>query len=332
MWDNTDGHSSSTLLLRPDKCPPGYSATTTGECSPCASGTYSEPRSQGCTICPAGTYNPSAASSGIASCLSCPSGFMCTSGSTAPVKCLAGTFSDAGSSQCLSVPEGYVGALNQMCRSDLTPCVNGTYSKPGQQSCTSVPGGFYCPANGAPCGYSTIAPCPSRSVYCPAGNVGPIAVPPGYYSIGSTTNEQQSAVLPCPRGFYCRRGVSYQCPPTRYGDQVGLVSPLCSGRCAVGCVCKAGSISRCPESPSGVDQVAVSPASVAHTLAPLPRQPGVTNDSLIQGVLTAISGTSAVSIDIFDFRDVNLTWFKTGGPSDSRTISRSRTLSSLNRI
>ncbi|ETO76179.1 hypothetical protein F444_08390, partial [Phytophthora nicotianae P1976] len=184
-----------------------------------------------------------------------------------------------------------------------------------QLYCSAVPAGFYCLQSSVSCGYTSLAVCPSRSVYCPEGNSGPTIVPPGYYSIGAMANNQQSAILPCPRGSYCRRGIAYQCPPTRFGDQTGLVSPLCSGRCAIGCVCKAGSISRCPDAPSGVGQVALSPASISYVLAPLSKQPGETNDSLVQGVVSAVNSGAAVSTDIFEFQDVNLTFFKTGWSS-----------------
>ncbi|EEY56444.1 protocadherin-like protein [Phytophthora infestans T30-4] len=315
VWNNVDGYDSSTLLLRPDRCPPGYVASKSGECSQCPAGTYSEPRSQSCNACPAGSYGPSVGASDSAACLSCPPGFKCSSSSTAPTKCVAGTFADAGSSECLNVPEGYAGPFDQMSRMDLLSCSNGTYSKPGQLNCSAVPAGFYCSQSSVPCGYTSLAPCSSRSVYCPQGNSGPTIVPPGYYSIGSLTNEQQSAISLCPRGSYCRRGIAYQCPPTRFGDQTGLVSPLCSGRCAIGCVCKAGSISRCPDAPSGVSQVALTPASISYLLAPLSKQPGETNDSFIQGVVSAMNSGAAVSTDIFEFRDVNLTFFRTGWSS-----------------
>ncbi|GMG17152.1 unnamed protein product [Phytophthora fragariaefolia] len=311
VWDNVDGYDSSILMLRPDRCSPGYYLSNTAECLPCPTGTYSEQYSQECVECPEGTYNPSAGLAGNVSCLSCPSGFMCTSGSTAPVKCLAGSFSDAGSRQCLNVPEGYVGPLDQMSRNDLLPCMNGTFSKPGQRSCTNIPGGFYCPVRGSPCGYSSLTPCSSRNVYCPPGNLDPVPVPPGYYSTGSMTNEQQSAILLCPRGYYCRKGISYPCPPTRFGDQLGQVATLCSGRCGDGCVCKAGSIVRCPNSPMSLEQVALSPSSIVYHLAPLTRQPGITNESLLDEVMSAISGISAISMDVFDFQNIGLALFRT---------------------
>ncbi|POM66400.1 Protocadherin-like protein, partial [Phytophthora palmivora] len=312
VWDNVDGYDSSTLLLRPDRCAPGSVSSNTGECSQCREGTYSEPHSQVCHACPAGTYGPSVGASSASACLPCPSGFKCAASSTAPVKCLAGTFADPGSSDCLNVPEGYAGPYDQMSRSDLTRCTNGTFSKPGQQNCSAVPPGFYCAFSVAACGYTSLAACPSRAVYCPEGNSGPIIVPSGYYSVGSKVNEQQSAILPCARGYYCRRGTMYLCPPTRFGDQVGLVNPLCSGRCAIGCVCKAGSVSRCPDAPHGYDQIALFPSSISYALAPLLKQPGETNDSLIQGVFSAMYSSAAMSLDVFEFRDINLTFFKTG--------------------
>ncbi|KAG1708573.1 hypothetical protein DVH05_022201 [Phytophthora capsici] len=316
VWGNVDGYDSSMLLLKPDQCNPGYITSVGGDCSQCPGGTYSEPRSQTCVSCPAGTYSPSFGASSPGSCLKCPAGFKCVSGSIAPVKCLAGTFADSGWSECQTVPAGYAGPFDEMSRAALIPCNNGLFSKPGQLSCSAVPAGFYCVQSGVACGYTSLTPCPSRSVYCPEGNSGPVMVPLGYYSVGSTTNEQNSGIVLCPRGFYCRRGKAYKCPPTRFGDQAGLHNPVCTGRCAIGCVCKSGSISRCPDSPSGPAEVVLPPTSIAYTLAPFTKPTIETNDSILQGVSSATAaGGTAVVLDIFEFREINATFFKVGWSS-----------------
>jgi hypothetical protein len=312
VWDNADGYDSSKLLLRPAKCAPGFVGARTGACTQCPAGTFAEPQSEVCNMCLAGTYGPSAGLSGASACISCPAGFKCPSGSTSPEKCSAGTFADSGSSQCSNVPEGYAGPFDQMSPRDLVLCTNGSFSKPGQQKCSAIPAGFYCPSITAVCGYSTLVPCPSRSVYCPEGNTGPISVPPGYTSVGSLANEQQSQIMLCPRGFYCLRGAKYLCPPTCFGDQEGLVSSICSGRCAAGCVCKAGSVSRCPDVRSGTEQVALLLSTITYTMAPLSKQPGDTDATLIQDVASATGGAAGIQLDIFEFKDINITSFKTG--------------------
>jgi hypothetical protein len=51
-------------------------------------------------------------------------------------------------------------------------------------------------------------------------------------------------------GYYCRNGLRILCPEGTYGATPGLSSPLCSGLCAPGHYCPAGSINatyhRCP--------------------------------------------------------------------------------------
>ena len=49
----------------------------------------------------------------------------------------------------------------------------------------------------------------------------------------------------CPRGSYCVAGVSQptNCPAGRYGSDTGLSDASCSGECAQGYYCEAGSVS-----------------------------------------------------------------------------------------
>lgn len=53
---------------------------------------------------------------------------------------------------------------------------------------------------------------------------------------------RRDAQLPCPQGFYCMGGRRYICPAARYGERLGLSDPLCTGICAPGYYCPAGSV------------------------------------------------------------------------------------------
>lgn len=71
-------------------------------------------------------------------------------------------------------------------------------------------------------------------------------VPLGYYSVdlsgSNIVNENiRSAVLPCPFGTYCDRGKKWKCPAGKFGNQIGLSTPACSGVCPEGFYCPEGS-------------------------------------------------------------------------------------------
>jgi hypothetical protein len=77
-------------------------------------------------------------------------------------------------------------------------------------------------------------------------------VGPGNHSTGSGPEapQRRSGQAVCPIGSYCTRGVAVLCPVGRYGALPGLDAPACSGSCAPGYACLAGSVtataSLCP--------------------------------------------------------------------------------------
>lgn len=323
IWQNVDGYDSSTLLLRSSGCAYGFYYLTTGTtsgCTACPAGTFGERHAQACTSCPAGTYNPATGGAGATACLVCPAGFYCALGATAPLPCVAGAYSSSGAGTCQPVPEGFAGPHGQLTPQELVACANGTYSAPGRTRCSPVPAGFSCSSSSTSasgtsastasgCGLRDLVKCESARVYCPRGNAGQVVVPPGYYSAGA-----RSAVLRCPPGHFCQNGARRKCPATRFGVSAGLSQPLCSGRCATGCVCAPGSVSACPTTASSAAQVVVAPAAISYALAPLTTQPSSTSDS--DAVMAGVTAAAVETIDLFEFKDVNISRFSTSWSGD----------------
>ena len=108
---------------------------------------------------------------------------------------------------------------------DLSPgyyCPTGTASYGVSNTC---PAGYACPTGTA---NATSIPC-SAGYYCPAGTV------------SNTTN-------PCPIGSYALAGAASctLCPAGQYGAATALTTSTCSGPCAAGAICAAGSTSPSP--------------------------------------------------------------------------------------
>ncbi len=137
-----------------------------------------------------------------------------------------------------------------------------------------------CPAGSAS---NRLYPCGNASVYCPEGSAFPLPVGIGNYSLSSTTPDVSVAQARCPQGAYCVDGVKVRsqvclcsattatvrvgsvhdrtspvcvsgctgwcswwqtlCAAGRFGSVAGQIDPLCSGVCADGFQCTAGSAS-----------------------------------------------------------------------------------------
>ena len=82
-----------------------------------------------------------------------------------------------------------------------------------------------------------------NGVYCPEGSANPLVVLPGYYTTGNTRTTR-TAIVKCPNSSYCVDGVIRDCPAGRYGITERLHNEKCSGPCAAGYFCPAGSTSR----------------------------------------------------------------------------------------
>ena len=100
------------------------------------------------------------------------------------------------------------------------------------------PRGFHCPWGSA---NATARPCGSPALYCPPGSGAPTPVDLGHYSDPLEPPALRSRQLICEPGHYCVNGTRFACPAGRFGAQFGLFGEQCSGECAPGFFCPAGS-------------------------------------------------------------------------------------------
>ena len=98
--------------------------------------------------------------------------------------------------------------------------------------------GYYCPTGSTS---ATQVPCGSSSVFCPTGTGEPLPVYPGYYSVGGNDDTTRTAERKCEPGSYCVGGVRHLCAAGRWGGGFGALNSSCSGPCAAGYYCPAGS-------------------------------------------------------------------------------------------
>lgn len=82
---------------------------------------------------------------------------------------------------------------------------------------------------------------PTSSVFCPKTSARPIPVFLGHYTVGGSNSSTRTDQVLCPAGSYCTGGIRQPCPAGRYGFLTGLTSSNCSGLCAKGYYCPAGS-------------------------------------------------------------------------------------------
>ena len=124
------------------------------------------------------------------------------------------------------------------------PCPAGSYGASTGLNNSTCSGkcspGFYCPSGSVS---STTFFCGHPSVYCPEGSGDPLPAPSGYFTVdingvdspGSVSS--RSAVVICPRGYYCLDGIKLACLPGTFGDSFGLSNMNCSGKCPEGWYC-----------------------------------------------------------------------------------------------
>jgi len=138
------------------------------------------------------------------------------------------------------------------------PCPAGTFgSSAGLESafCEGIcPAGSYCPVGTV---YSVGLPCGSAGAYCPEGSSAPLQAGPGYFTTPADLSvykaSNQTGRTRCPMGFFCiGDGTKAPCPAGRWGGSEGLESAQCSGECAAGFFCPAGS-TVATEKPCGIE-------------------------------------------------------------------------------
>jgi hypothetical protein len=92
------------------------------------------------------------------------------------------------------------------------------------------------------------------SLFCPPGSASPSVASAGFYTtpahldklggVSGGGSASQSGVLPCPKGSFCPGdGTARLCPGGTYGHSTRLENDECSGPCAAGHFCPAGSTS-----------------------------------------------------------------------------------------
>ncbi|CAH1789581.1 unnamed protein product, partial [Owenia fusiformis] len=170
----------------------------------------------------------------------CPEGSYCPIGTTTPLPCGAGTYSNVtGLATCYQCPAGYYCLDGDVTFMD-TPCPEGHYclagtSSPSQYPC---PPGTYFNTTGA----QTIDDC----IACPGGyycEIPGLAQPtglcdPGWYcTLNSSSAQSVTEGGECQPGFYCPQGAyaPIQCDPGTYCEITGLDAP--TGNCTAGYYC-----------------------------------------------------------------------------------------------
>ena len=231
----------------------------------CPRGFYCPSASGAALACPAGRAGVTPGATSVLHCSEvCEAGFFCPPGSGSPRAVPCGSpahFCPPGSALPLPVGAGNYtfstasGALpSEVTRSGQAPCPPGSYcTKEGiALPCPSgrfaaLPGhtssacqgpcaaGFACstPGSSTPQGDG---PCTDPAYFCPLGTPRPVQVSEGHFSTSAG-----AAQLPCPLGYFCASGLKQQCAAGRFGSSIALSSPACSGLCAQGFYCPAGS-------------------------------------------------------------------------------------------
>ncbi|XP_070399298.1 uncharacterized protein K04H4.2-like [Nothobranchius furzeri] len=206
----------------------------------CPEGHYCTQGSSTPLPCPVGSYSNRTRNTHISDCLPCPPGFLCVSrGLSFPSHiCPAGSYCSSGGNN--KSQDSIICSPGNRCplgAKKQVPCLPGTYQNlPGQADCTECPAGFFC----------------AGSVDADTGQVSgthtPMLCPKGHYCPPGT---QTGVAFPCPAGtFSSQMGMSNNsdcelCPPGRYCSSSGLSAP--SGVCSPGYLCIHGSVSAQPE-------------------------------------------------------------------------------------
>ncbi|XP_077578967.1 uncharacterized protein LOC144200597 [Stigmatopora nigra] len=189
----------------------------------------------------------------------CPQGRYCPVGTSLPLPCPPGTYSDGvyvtDITGCRSCPPGHFCAGEGL-TAPSGNCEAGFYCPGGDTQATGSEGGLCPPAHYCPKGSIGPAPCPAGSYAnltgqwlcspCPAGHYCPektsdfakFPCPPGFYCPDGTKHPSQ---YPCPRGYYNPEMMTQSldsclpCPPGHYCEKEKLTNV--SGKCKAGWFC-----------------------------------------------------------------------------------------------
>ena len=238
-------------------CPAGfYCPEGTGfDWIPCPVGTYSNTtglyQSSQCSVCDGGMYCTHLNATAVTG--RCYPGYFCTSGNIHPDP-LQGSYC-GNISLNLITPVGGLCPVAHYCPSGSSlpmPCPKGTYSnQSGLSECMICPTGYYCPRETSDI---FLFDCP-EGYFCPPGTEQPyqFPCPPGtYYNF--TNAQSVYFCIGCPGGYYCESpGLSEPtglCTEGWYcssdATQSTPLDPLYGGPCPIGFYCPVGSQSPIP--------------------------------------------------------------------------------------
>lgn len=192
-----NGDSTIGAVL-PTQCSPGEYENGLS-CSSCPIGSYCPVGTSSPISCPAGSYSDS---TGAVICKVCPPGHSCTS--SAATACTNG-YTPGGGVACASCPAGFTCSILVSNSPDVCPI--GTYSPLSSNTCTSCPLNEMCTSAGidstcpagtySPLGSSQCHACPPGSVCSPSGS-SPVECPSGTWSFYG-----QSTCTDCPANYAC---------------------------------------------------------------------------------------------------------------------------------
>lgn len=224
------------------RCPQGtYSSSTSlksaDECTDCSVGNYCPAGTSSVINCPAGLYTAKVRTykqgpGDYPACQNCPAGYKCASaGTSSPVACGTGQYSEAASTSCSTCVVGYYchTTATSLARMNSQPCPAGSYCAAGTDVYPSV--------DSKGC---------STGKYCPEATTSELSCPIGTYRNTVGARSLQECTL-TPAGYYT--------------DTVASVS-YTSNQCSAGYYCPEGSTSATPKPcPIGTYREAVQGAS-----------------------------------------------------------------------
>ncbi|KAG7455700.1 SCO-spondin-like isoform X1, partial [Solea senegalensis] len=237
---------------------------STGIGGACPKGSYCPEGNTLPLPCPPGTYSNSLHLTDVSECIPCPAGHFCgTAGLTHPSGLCEARFYCSGGDKTATGSEGGHCPPAHYCpegSSSPVPCPAGTYTNlTGQFMCSRCPAGYYCPEK---TGNFFMFPCPP-GFYCPDGtrHATQFPCPRGYYNPEPMTQSLDSC-LPCPPGHFCEKErltkvsgkckAGWFCVSAAWNSQpfdldnytnANCLCPATStgGRCQVGFYCPLGS-------------------------------------------------------------------------------------------
>ena len=230
-------------------CPLGSTLASPGQL--CQSGYYCLGGSTAAAQCPPGSYgsaagNPSPLCTGLCTCAPgnyCPAGSITALG----IRCPSGSFCTGNNNVPVPCPQGTHGSTSGLTAvTDCSLCAGGYYGASSGLSsaqCTGpCPAGYVC-APGSISG--TNASCPLGS-WCPAASVIPTICAAGLYGNQLRLSLANCSGF-CAAGYFCAAGstssTNQACPAGTFGATPALMTASCSGLCSMGYYCVAASTS-----------------------------------------------------------------------------------------